>query len=167
MTKLIGRHLRNNAVGYVALTVALGGTSYAATNPNATRAHVESSTAHVARDPQLINGNIRAWAIIGPAGRVIASAGKPKVTAQAGDPGGYGIRWGVTVGRCDTIAAIDVRSSPPTERLAVAGNPSTPFTAGYAVASTASARRGNESYVQTYNQQGLPTPLGFDVTVIC
>ena len=166
MTKLIGRHLRNNVVGYVALTVALGGTSYAATNPNATRAHVQGSTAHVARDPQLINGSIRAWAIIGPAGRVIASAGKPKVTPQAGDPGGYGIRWGVKVGRCDTQATVDVTSSPATERVPLAGNPSVPFTAGYAIASTNGGRRGG-TYVQTYNQQGLPTPLGFDVTVIC
>ena len=43
MTKLIGRHLRNNAVGYVALTVALGGTSYAATNPNAAARESESN----------------------------------------------------------------------------------------------------------------------------
>ena len=44
MTKLIGRHLRNIAVGYIALTVALGGTSYAATNPMASGAQIQSPT---------------------------------------------------------------------------------------------------------------------------
>jgi hypothetical protein len=167
MTRLIG-HLRNNAVGYIALTVALGGTSYAATTPMITRAQIQNhSIQPVKLGPNLINGNVRAWAIIGPAGHVIASGGKPKVTPQAGDPGGYGIRWGVKVGRCDTVATIDLRSSPPTERLAVPGNPSAPFTAGYAVASTVGALRGNETFVQTFNQLGQPTPLGFNVTVIC
>ena len=165
MTKLIG-HLRNNAVGYVAIMIALGGTSYAATSPTASHAQLQSRIVQRAKDdPQLVNGNVRAWAIVGPAGRVIASGGKPKVTPQAGDPGGYGIRWGVKVGRCATEATIDSSASPPTERLPVAGDPSAPFTAGYAVAST--FVRHNETAVQTYNQQGQPTPLGFDVMVIC
>ena len=98
--------------------------------------------------------------------RVLASGGKPKVTPTGGDPGGYGIRWGVKVGRCDTQATVDVTSSPATERVPLAGNPSVPFTAGYAIASTNGGRRGG-TYVQTYNQQGQPTPLGFDVAVIC
>ena len=163
MTKLIGRHLRNNAVGYVALTVALGGTSYAATSPNATRAQLQSPTVHVARDPQLINGNVRAWAIVGPAGRVVASGGKPKVTRLIGNPGGYGIRWRAKVGGCATVATIDLRLSRPTESIAIPGNSAAPFTAGYAVGSTT----GTGTVIQTFNQQGQPTPLGFDVVLIC
>jgi len=165
MTKL-GTHIRSNIVGYIALVIALGGTSYAATTPMISGAQIQNHTIQPAKlDPSLINGNVRAWAIVGPAGHVLASAGKPKVTPQAGDPGGYGIRWGVKVGRCDTEATIDSTASPPTERLAVAGDPSTPFTAGYAVASTFA--RHDETAVQTYNQQGQPTPLAFDITVIC
>ena len=167
MTKL-GTHIRSNIVGYIALVITLGGTSYAATTPMISGAQIQNHTIQPAKlDPSLINGNVRAWAIVGPAGHVLASAGKPKVTQLAGDPGGYGIRWRVKVGRCDTIATIDVKSSPSTERLAIPGNPSAPFTAGYAVASSDAAARGNETYVQTYNQQGQPTPLGFNLTVVC
>ena len=32
---------------------------------------------------------------------------------------------------------------------------------------TVRAPHGNQTHVQTYDQQGHPTPLGFDVTVIC
>ena len=165
MTKLIG-HLRNNAVGYVALTVALSGTSYAATSPMGSRAQTQGPTAeHATHDPQLINGNVRAWAIIGPAGRVIASGGKPKVTRLIGDPGGYGIKWRVKVGRCATVATIDQRLSQPTESVAIPGNSAAPFTAGYAVGSTSGV--GNGTVIQTFKQQGQPTPLGFDLALIC
>ena len=130
---------------------------------------LDHSIGPVKLDPSRINGNVRGWAIIRPPGHVIASGGKPHVTPQAGagDPGGYGIRRGVKVARCATQATIDAAASPPTERIPLAGNPAAAFTAGYAIASTVRARRGNQTYVQTYNQQGQPTPLGFDVTVIC
>jgi hypothetical protein len=162
VTKLIG-HIRNNAVGYIALTVALGGTSYGATKPSASRAQAQSPTIHVAGDRQLINGNVRGWAIVGPAGRVVASGGKPEVTGLIGDPGGYGIRWRVKVGRCATVATIDLRLSRPTESVAIPGNSAVSFTAGYAVGST--TRTG--TVIQTFNQQGQPTPLGFDIVLIC
>jgi hypothetical protein len=166
-------HLRRNVIAYLALFIAMGGTGYAATNlptQSVGAAQLRNySIGPVKLDPSLINGTVRGWAVVGPAGRVLASGGKPHVTPQvgAGDPGGYGIRWGVRVGRCATQATVDAAASPPTERIPVAGNPSAAFTAGYAVASTVHARRGNETYVQVYNQQGQPTPLGFDVTVIC
>jgi hypothetical protein len=165
MTTLIG-HLRNNAVGYIALIVALGGTSYAASSPMAGGTPIQSHTPQLAtQDPQSVNGNVRTWAIVGPAGRVITSGGKPKVTQLTGDPGGYAIKWRAKVGRCATIATIDLRLSRPTESVAIPGNPAAPFTAGYAVGSTSGV--GNGTVIQTFNQQGQPTPLGFDLVLIC
>jgi hypothetical protein len=163
----IVQYLRRHSVASLALVcsiLALASSSYAAVTISGSQIK-DRSIAPVKFDPHFIRGSVRAWAIVGPGGHVITSGGKPRVTLPASDPGGYGIRWGVKVGRCDTVATVDLRSSPPTERVPVPGNPSAPFTAGYAVASTTAAPGG--SFVQTYNQQGQPTPLGFDVTVIC
>jgi hypothetical protein len=160
-------YLRQHALATAALVcsiLALAGSSYAAVTISGSQIQ-NHSIAPVKLDPRFITGNVRAWAIVGPNGHVIAGAGRPRVTPQAGDPGGYGIRWGVKVGRCDTVATVDAAASPPTERIPLGGNPSVPFTAGYAVASTFA--RHSETAVQTYNQQGQPTPLGFNVTVIC
>lgn len=167
MRAILG-HIRTHAVAYLALFVALGGTSAAAVTIDGSqiRNHSIDPTKF---NPTFINGSVRAWAIVAPNGRVIASAGRPRVTPQPSDPGGYGIGWAVRVGRCATDVTIDYTSSPPTERLPVSGNPSVPFTAGYAVASTnkASSRSRNATFVQTFNQLGQPTPLGFNVAVVC
>ena len=143
MITRIVHYLRQHSLAAVALIfsiLALAGSSYAAVTISGSQI-TNHSIAPVKLDPRFINGNVRVWAIVGPAGRVIASAGKPRVTLPVSDPGGYGIRWGVKVGRCDTVATVDLRSSPPTERVPVPGNPSAPFTAGYAVASTAPRAR--------------------------
>lgn len=169
MTTRIIHYLRDHALALTALVfsiLALAGSSYAAVTISGSEIRNHTITP-VKLDPRSISGNVRAWAIVGPGGHVIASAGRPKVTPGASDPGGYGIRWGVKVARCDTVVSVDFSSSPPTERLPLYGNPSVPFSAGYAVTSTGPASRGNQTYVQTYNQQGQPTPLGFDIAVIC
>ncbi|HUA48716.1 MAG TPA: hypothetical protein VMA77_26020 [Solirubrobacteraceae bacterium] len=165
MTKLTG-HLRNHAVAYVGFVIVALGVSYAAISPSITGAQITNHAAELAKiEPQAVNGDVRAWAIVGPAGRVIASGGKPKVTQLTGDPGGYAIKWRVKVGRCATIATIDLRLSRPTETVAIPGNPAATFTAGYAVGSTSGV--GNGTVIQTFNQQGQPTPLGFDLVLIC
>ena len=169
MITRIVHYLRQHSIAAVALIfsiLALAGSSYAAVTISGSQI-TNHSIAPVKLDPRFISGNVRAWAIVGPGGHVIASAGKPRVTPQISDPGGYGIRWGVAVGRCDTVVTVDFTSSPPTETTTLPGNSSAPFTAGYAVASTVRAPHGNQTHVQTYDQQGHPTPLGFDVTVIC
>jgi len=161
-------HIRRNAVAYVALFVALGGTSYAAFDlPN-------HSIDPVKFDPKFINGSVRAWAIVGPRGKVIAGAGKPQANVTAAGPGFYNISWGVRLGRnCATTATIDGNHSPITEQLPPPGNPGgSPLnvTAGYAVANSASfgpARFQNRTGVVTFNQQGKLTALAFDVAVIC
>ena len=163
-------HLRQHglaAAAFVCSLLALAGSSYAAFSIPANSVGGRQLKNHaidpIKMDPKVINGSVRAWAIVGPNARVIAGGGKPKVTAAISDPGGYGIGWGVKLGRCATVVTVDITLSRPTEHVPIPGNPSVPFTAGYAVA--ASSRRG--TFVQTYNQQGQPTPLGFDVAVIC
>jgi hypothetical protein len=160
-------HLQQHALAaaaFVCSILALAGSSYAAFTISGSQ--IRNHTINpVKLNPRFINGNVRAWAIVAPNGRVIAGAGGPKVASQLGTPGAYGIRWRVSVTRCSTEATIDPAISGPTERATIPGNPSVPFTAGYATGTT--SRRHNETAVQTFNQQGQPTPLGFDVAVIC
>jgi hypothetical protein len=167
VTNTIVSYLRRHALAataFVCSILALAGSSYAAFTISGSQ--IRNHTINpVKLNPKFINGSVRAWAIVAPNGRVIAGAGRPRVSPQLGDPGGYGIRWKVHVRRCSTEVTIDSALSPPTERVSVDGNPSMPFTSGFATGSTSSTH--NETGVQTFNQQGQPTPLGFDVTVIC
>jgi hypothetical protein len=152
------------ATAFVCSILALAGSSYAAFTISGSQ--IRNHTINpVKLNPKFINGSVRAWAIVAPNGRVIAGAGGPKVTPTFVAPGNYGIRWGVRVARCATDVTVDLAISPPTERLSLSGNASQPFTAGYAVAASSGVHNGTG--VQTFNQSGQPTPLGFDVAVIC
>jgi hypothetical protein len=152
------------AAAFACSILALAGSSYAAFRISG--AQIRNHTINpVKLNPKFINGNVRAWAIVSPDGRVIAGKGKPKVTVTLVAPGNYGIKWGVKVRRCATEVTIDGALSAPTERLPLPGSPSQPFTAGYAVAATSKIHNGTG--VQTYNQDGQPAPLGFDLTVVC
>jgi hypothetical protein len=172
--KRILQHLRSNAVGYLALFVALGGTSYAAFSLPAGSVGARQIKNHtitpVKLDGRFVNGNVRAWAIVGPNGKLIAGGGKPQ-SAETITPAVYAVSWGIKLRPgCATVATIDGNHSPPTERIPIPGNPSVPFTAGYAVAdsfTTGSGRHHNETAVTTFNQFGRLAPLGFDVAVIC
>jgi hypothetical protein len=167
LTTRILDYLRQHALAaaaFVCSILALAGSSYAAFTISGSqiRNHTINPTKF---NPKYINGEVRAWAIVGPNGNVIAGRGEPRVAAQAADPGGYVIRWSVRVRRCSTEATVDPAISPPTEVKPVVGNPAVPFTAGFATGTT--ARLHNQTSIQTFDQQGQPTPLGFDVTVIC
>jgi hypothetical protein len=167
LTSRIVSYLRDHALAAAAFAcsiLALAGSSYAAFTISGSQ--IRNHTINpVKLNPRFINGNVRAWAIVGPNGHVIAGRGRPRVTPTLVAPGNYGIRWGVKVARCATEVTIDSASSPATERVPITGNPSMPLTAGYAVAST--LRQHNVTGVQTFDQQGRPAPLGFDVAVIC
>jgi len=166
----IAMHLKQHIVGYVALFVALGGTSYAAASlpPGSVGgAQIRNHSIAAAKlDPSSITGSVRAWAIVGSAGRVLAGGGRPRV-GNPPVPGSYEVRWGVRISsRCATVATIDDAHSPTTERIPISGNPSQPVTAGYAVANTTGGAHST-TFVTTFNQQGALTPLGFDVAVVC
>jgi hypothetical protein len=170
----IVEHVRRNAVAYVALFVALGGTGYAATSlPRASvgaRQIKNHSIQPVKFDPQTIGGSVRAWAVVASTGHLVEGGGKPRVVGSP-VPGDYGITWGVNLNTgCAAIANVDLSHSPVTETVPIPGNPSVPFTAGYAVVENFSAGKGrheNNTTVHTFDQDGRPTDLGFDVAVIC
>jgi hypothetical protein len=169
MNRLL-RHVARNGVAYLALFVALGGTSYAALSvpPGSVgaaqiRDHV---IAPVKFDGRYITGNVRAWASIGANGHVFGGGGQPTVTTDAPYPGAYDLRWKVSFPRtCATTVSIDTNSKI-TEHIPVQGNPSAGFVAGYGVPWTVGGKRGRV-IVYTFNQTGQLTPLGFNVAVIC
>jgi hypothetical protein len=144
-------HIRSNSVAYAALFIALGGSSYAAVTINGSQ--IRNRTINpVKLNPRFINGNTRAWAIVRPNGTLLAGSGRPRPGFNP--PNDYVIGWGVNVGRCATQATVDGAASPVTGRI------------GYATAATVGGR-GGETFVQTYNESGQPTPLAFDLTVTC
>jgi hypothetical protein len=167
LTSRILEYLTRHALAATALVcslLALAGSSYAAFTISGSQ--IRNHTINPSKlNPKYINGEVRAWAIVSPSGGLIRGAGGPHVTPQAADPGGYQVRWRVDVRRCATSATIDEYASPPTEQVPVAGNPTAQFVAGFAVA--ASSGRPSRTAVQTFNGQGQPTPLGFDVVVVC
>lgn len=174
----LSSHIRSNVIGYVALFVALGGTGYAATSLPANSVGASQIRNHsitpVKLNPSTITGSVRAWALVSATGEVIASGGRPTVTAPQIDPGVYSIRWGVRLpNACATIASIDGRSPAPTETISIPGG-AQPVVAGYAsqvrtqtYARQGTPRRVSETSLVTLDQAGQPMALAFDVAVIC
>src|SRR5258707_13703166 len=82
------RHLRGNAVAYLALFVALGGTSYAAfslpANSVGTKQLRNHSVTPIKLDPKTIGASVRAWAVIQNGTKVVAS--RPKARVVSWDP---------------------------------------------------------------------------------
>ena len=172
MTRIVN-HIRHNLIAYMALFVALGGTSYAvsALPPNSVGGQQLKNGAidPVKFDPSSINGSVAAWAIIGANGRVIAGAGKPRAF-RTPIVANYQIDWGVKFKpTCSALAAIDNSRSRPTEIIPLPNtNGSTaPFPAGYAVSSNEPGRGPSATSVVTFNQAGQLTPLAFNVVVSC
>ncbi len=96
MTRLLA-HVRSNAISYLALFVALGGTGYAAISLPAGSVGASQLRNHSITpdklDPRFINGTVRAWAVVAPNGTVQAGAGKPSVLVERQTPGLYVIKW--------------------------------------------------------------------------
>ena len=110
-------------------------------------------------------GTVRVWARVRPDGHLIAGAGGPKVVEQI--TGVYVIDWRSPVsGRCATNATVDAGTSRPTESVSTP-QLSASFVAGYASAGTSTHRRVRRTLVETFNQNGQATSLGFDVVVVC
>jgi hypothetical protein len=171
-------HLRSNIVGYAALFVALGGTGYAAVSiPRGSVGAAQlrnHSVTPVKLNPADITGSVRAWAVVKADGTVIASGGHPTVTAISGVPGEYSIQWGVVLPRtCTTVANVDIHSPAPTETVPLPGGTTQSVAAGYIseVNSQPFPKQSQKTeYATTFttlNQSGQPTPLAFDVAVIC
>jgi hypothetical protein len=170
-------HVRGNLVGWVALFVALGGTGYAAVNiprNSVGAAQIRNrSITPVKFNPASIGGNVRAWAIIRANATVVASGGKPTVSAGA-VPGSYQIQWAVHLPRtCATVANVDERSPVADETPINNGNGITNVIIGYVssvntqTVPSGGGKKVSVTSLNTFNQSGQPTALEFDVAIIC
>jgi hypothetical protein len=148
-------HLQRHAVGYLALFVALGGTSYAAL---ALRHH---SIDPVKLNPRTISGYVRAWASVRSNATVVASSSH-KVTVKMHQspvpPGDYDVFWHTSPSsRCTAVVNVDAHAPSP------AGT-----APGSAVAeSIRLPHRPEETTVLTYDGTGEPKALPFDVALLC
>ncbi|MGO9885015.1 MAG: hypothetical protein ACLPV4_18620 [Solirubrobacteraceae bacterium] len=106
-------HLRSNVVAYVALFVALGGTSYAAISLPAgsvgNRQLKNHSITPVKLDRGSIAGYVRDWAEIDPSGQLVAS--QPSAHLVGWSATGGIVNWGDAIPRsCIAIASTDAAS---------------------------------------------------------
>ena len=81
-------HLRGNAVAYLALFIALGGSSYAAfvlpANSVGTKQIRNHAITPIKLDPKTIAASVRAWAVIQNGTKVVAS--RPRARVVSWDP---------------------------------------------------------------------------------
>jgi hypothetical protein len=159
------QHIRRNAVGYLALFVALGGTGYAAANLPRASVGARQIKNHAITpskfDPEFINGSVRAWAVVRPDGTIVRGGGKPK-GGKTATSGVYALTWGVRLNHgCATIATVDGGSVRGARGHFIAG----PVTASSMT--KGAGRFRNITFVDTLDQSGKLIPLGFSVAVIC
>jgi hypothetical protein len=169
-------HLRSNLVGWIALFVALGGTGYAAIgiprNSVGSAQIRNHSISPVKFNPSSIGGSVRAWAIVRADGTVLAGSDRPVAFASL-IPGSYVIQWRTRLPRtCATVATADERS-PNQTPVTLPNGSGTDVVIGYVssvqtlTVPTSTHHKVSETSLDTFNQAGQPTPMTFDVAVIC
>lgn len=155
-------HVRSNVVGYLALFVALGGTSYAAATLPANSVGpaqlINHSITQVKFNPRYISGSVRAWATVDANGKVLAASTRARGIGPIGVPGNYRVDWAVPASaRCTAIASVDETSL---------GEGS--LVPGFAIAQAALPKRSHAMVsVATYSPNGTRTSLPFDVVLLC
>jgi hypothetical protein len=145
----LSHHLRRNAVAYLALFVALGGSSYAAVNLPAgsvgARQIKNHSITPIKFDPSKIGASVKYWAVIDGNGRVLASHPKPRTFGFGGSGTGV-VSWGrPTQTNCFPLASV---------------NDEAPGFASVALV-------GIAVDVRTYDLTGAPGARTVDVAVLC
>lgn len=164
MTRLLA-HIRGQAVAYLALFVALGGTSYAALSLPANsvgtrqlrngavtgRKLARDAVGAANLDPKSIAGHIADWAQISTDGKVTSSS--PRATAVVTNPGRgvYRVSWGRSIPR-NCIALANPANVVPTL------GPPTADTFG---------PDGKSLLVETYDASGNNVPETVNVIVLC
>jgi len=163
-------HAKNNAVAYVALFVALGGTGYAAINLPAgsvgsrqlragsvTESKLAGRSVSAAKlDPKSIAGYVAFWAQIQPGGQVIASSPRATVVTHAPSAGVQEINWNRVIPRqCFALATV-------TNLLAAAG-----YANAYIDRRHPAGGRSDVAVAQTFNGSGQNVPEPVNVGVIC
>jgi hypothetical protein len=113
MTRVLN-HLRSNVVAYLALFVALGGTSYAAISLPAgsvgNRQLKNHSISPIKFDRGSIAGYVRDWAEIDPSGQLVASRPNARLVGW-GETGGI-VNWGTAIPKA-CIASASTDAIPP------------------------------------------------------
>lgn len=161
MTRLL-HHVRHNAVAYLALFVALGGSSYAAfslpKNSVGARQIRKHSITPSKFNPKFTAGTVRGWAEVGD-GRIFEGGGRPQLHPQGQPLGRFELSWRTAINsRCGALATVGLRGF----------GPGAPSEAGYATAVVVAQNpRRARVDVSTYNAQGVMTPLPFQVAVLC
>ncbi len=153
------QHLRANAVAYLALFVALGGTSYAALKLPANSVSGRQIQNHVIDpvklNPRYITQSIRAWASVNAHGKIIASSPKARIVASVGADQ---VTWPIPFERkCAALVTV--------------GNPgalSGTSVAAFADASVISESRNHlGALVSTYSVSALPSRVAYVVAMLC
>jgi hypothetical protein len=150
MHRRIQQHFGSNVVAYLALFLAMGGTSVAAVSL------ANHSIDPVKLDPRNIGGYVREWASVSANGRVAASGGRVTVRTEPGGafPGRYFFTWHTKLtGPCTVMGNVDTGSGR---------------TPGYLTADLVALRKAAPtSIVNTYDPQGQLTPQAFEVELLC
>ncbi len=153
------QHARENLVAYLALFIALGGTSYAAVNLPAgsvgSRQLRNHSISPIKFDPQFINGTTRAWVVAGPDGKILAGVGHPIIKIGTGGAGLYYVKWKKvarpTQRGCFAIGGVTGETGPGSAGALLFAPPKQPW----------------DVAVNTYGPQGQQLAQSFYAAVIC
>ena len=167
MTRILS-HARNNLVGYLALFVALGGTSYAAISlpPRSVGTQqlrdgavtseklARGSITPAKLDSRLLGGSIRYWAQVNQGGQVVS--GSHGANASVGGAQ-YTVSWGT---RFSSRCAALVTSA------AVPGIAPLADSTGVGINQPANGHGSTVVYVWTFSN-GTPTRAPFYIVVVC
>jgi hypothetical protein len=161
-------HARNNAVAYVALFVALGGTSYAAFSPPAnsvgtkqvrngaitSKKIANGSITPAKLDGRSLGGSVRYWAHVNQDGEVLSGSRGAHASAAGAE---YTVTWGTD---------FSSRCAPLVTSAAVPGIAPIADSTGVGINQPGSGKGKTVVYVWTYNN-GNPTQAPFYVAVVC
>jgi hypothetical protein len=147
MTRLT-THLRRNVVAYLALFVALGGTSYAAVSV------ADHSLTPQKLNPTYMGGYVRAWASVDQNGHLLASGGAVRVQPSPFIAGQVVFYWRPRPAtRCTSVGNVSITQS---------------VAPGYLITKTLDLRpRGEQSFVQVYDSTGQKVARPFTIELLC
>ncbi len=167
MTRLLA-HLRGQAVAYLALFVALGGTSYAALSLPAnsvgtkqirngavtTKKIANGSISAIKLDSRSLGGAVRYWAHVSQTGQILSGSRGARATASGAQ---YTVTWGSNFSsRCAALVT----------PAAVPGIAPIADSTGVGINQPAGGKGKTVVYVWTYNN-GTAIQAPFYVAIVC
>jgi len=167
MTRLLA-HMRGQAVAYLALFVALGGTSYAALSLPAnsvgtaqirngavtTKKIANGSITPSKLDGGSLGGSVRDWAHVSQTGQVLSGSRGARASVAGAE---YTVTWGTSFSsRCAALVT----------PAAVPGIAPIADSTGVGINQATGGKRKTVVYVWTYNS-GTATPAPFYIAIVC